>query len=263
MTSAVVPLESPERPPMPARRTLGAYLLEARFECLRALRQPGFAGPLLILPGALYLLFAVVLFGDAIRKETHGAPFVFVGFTVLGIMGPGLFGGGIFVALEREQGGLRLKRALPLPMAAYVVAKAALVVVFAALVVLTMSLVAPFGRAGLSPARLLAVSLIGVAGALPFTALGLLVGSFASGKSAPAFVNLLYLPMLYLSGFLFPLPASIRWIALASPAFYLDQLMLRAAGIPTSVSSLPCAGALLALTLIPGALAVRRLARRG
>ena len=55
--------------------------------------------------------------------------------------------------------------------------------------------------------------------------------SRVSGRVAPARVNLVYLPMIYLSGLFFPMPESIRPIVLVSPAFHLNQLALQAAGI--------------------------------
>ena len=46
-----------------------AYLTEAKYESVRMLRAPAFAIPFLGLPVALYLLFAVLLFGDAFRSD--------------------------------------------------------------------------------------------------------------------------------------------------------------------------------------------------
>jgi len=81
--------------------------------------------------------------------------------------------------------------------------------------------------------------------------------------SAPAIINLLYLAMIYLSDFLIPLPKSIEWIALASPAYYLDQRALSAMGAPSHGAALTHIGLLAAVTLLPAAMAIRRLARVG
>jgi ABC-2 type transport system permease protein len=104
---------------------------------------------------------------------------------------------------------------------------------------------------------------VNTAGALPFCALGFLVGSLASGKAAPAFVNLLYLPMIYLSGIFFPLPKSMHWIALISPAYHLDQLAFAAAGAPSEGTAAIHAMVLACVTLACTMLALRRLARVG
>src|ERR1700744_19031 len=102
---------------MSSRRLWRAYAIEAKYESLRMLRAPAFAGPFLLLPAALFLLFGALLFGPAIAKDPKPALFMFMGFSILGVMGPGIFGFGITVATEREHGLLRLKRALPMPPA--------------------------------------------------------------------------------------------------------------------------------------------------
>jgi ABC-2 type transport system permease protein len=248
---------------MPRMRIFRAYALEAKYESLRMLRAPAFAGPFLLLPVSLYLLFAVLLFGDQIGKDAQSAIYTFTGFSILGVMGPGMFGFGITVAMEREQGLLKLKRALPMPAAASLIAKMMMSMLFVTIVMSTMVAAAPFAHLRLSAGQLLNVSLINIVGALPFCALGFLIGAFSSGKAAPAFVNLLYLPMIYLSGILFPLPKSLYWVALISPAFHLDQLGLASMGVRSfgspAVHVLVLAGATLVFVL----LALRRLQRVG
>jgi hypothetical protein len=113
-----------------------AYAVETRYECLRMLRAPGFAIPFLGLPVLRYLLFAVVLFGAAVRNDPAAGAFLFTGFTVFGVVGPGMFGFGMVLAIEREQGLLRLKRALPSPPAAWLLARMLMAMLFAGLIVL-------------------------------------------------------------------------------------------------------------------------------
>src|SRR5580658_8581016 len=197
MNPALAVSENPDLAPASAMtfgRVLRAYVIEAKYESLRMLRAPAFAAPFLLLPVCLYLLFAVLLFGDAIAKDPKAGLITFMGFSILGAMGPGMFGFGITVAVEREQGLLKLKRALPMPPAASLVAKMLMSMLFVAIIMATMVAAAPLSHLRLSVARLLMLSLVNTAGALPFCALGFLVGSLASGKAAPAFVNLLYLP---------------------------------------------------------------------
>lgn len=244
-------------------RVARAYAMEARFETLRALRQPAFAAPMLLLPAALYLLFTVVLFAKAIQKEPGAPAYMLAGFAVLGMMGPGLFGG-IFVALEREKGALALRRAQPVPMAAYLSGKTFVSLLFGILAMAGMTLAgATLGRVGLGASQYLALTAISVAGSLPFCAIGLFIGSRTSGKTAPAFANLVYLPMIYLSGFLFPLPASMKWVAFLSPASHLDQLALRAVGLPVTGNVTVNVAFLVVTTALFGGLAARRLARKG
>jgi ABC-2 type transport system permease protein len=248
---------------MPARRLFRAYCIEAKYESLRMLRSPGFAGPLLLLPAGLYLLFGALLFGADIAKDPKSALFIFMGFSVMGVMGPGMFGFGITVATEREQGLLQLKRALPMPPAATLLAKMLMSMLFVAIVMASMAAAAPLGHLHLAPGRLLALSLANILGAMPFCALGFFIGTLASAKSAPAFVNLLYLPMIYLSGILFPLPKSVEWIARISPAYHLAQAGNAVVGAPFAGNLAVHFAVLAGVTVVFTAFAVRRLARHG
>jgi ABC-2 type transport system permease protein len=131
---------------------------------------------------------------------------------------------------------------------------------FAMLVTLTVIGAAlAAGKVVVTGGQLVALAAIVVAGALPFCAIGLLIGSWAGGRSAPAFVNLLYLPMIYLSGFLIPLPKSIDAIQYVSPAYHLDRLVLWAIGAPVAGVAVHVA-VLAAVTTVGAAAALRRLA---
>ncbi len=248
---------------MTTSRVFRAYALETKYEFLRMLRTPAFAGPFLIMPVALYLLFAVLLFGSEIAKDPKAAIYIFMGFSVLGVMGPGMFGFGMSVAVEREHGLLKLKRALPVPPAATLIARMLMAMAFVLIVMATMVAAAPLGHLHLSAGKLIGVTLVNLAGALPFCALGFMVGSLASAKSAPAFINLLYLPMIYLSGILFPLPKSLHWFALLSPAYHLDQLGLASMYLPHEGNPAVHILVLTTVTLAFTALAERRLERVG
>jgi ABC-2 type transport system permease protein len=239
-----------------------AYVKEAQYEWRRTLRMPALAVPLLLLPVALYLLFAVLLFGEAVRTTAHGSVYMFSGFAVMGAMAPGVFGFGVLVALEREQGLQALKRALPMPPLAYLSAKLAMAMLSVAVAMLTMILAAiALGHVTLAPLRLLAIAAIAILGALPFCALGLLIGTFTPGKAAPAIANLVYLALIYLSALLIPLPKSVEWLALLSPAFHLDQLMLALARVPHAGGTISHLAVLVAITLACTWLSARRLGR--
>ncbi len=259
---------------MPRRRLLQAYLAEAKYESIRALRAPGFAIPFLLLPIALYTLFGILLAGSMSHGDPTLAKIMFVNWSVFGVMGPGMFGFGLFVAQERDHGLLTLKRALPMPPAAYLLAKMFMTMMFAAIIVVTLIVPAlTLGHVRLGLGQVLAISLIDILGPLPFCAFGLFIGTRASSKSAPAFVNLAYLPMMHLGGLFYPLPRSVQPVEFLSPAFYLDKLALRVAGAPnldqlatgaagpsSHGSPLLYAAVLAAVTRLFGALAIRRLA---
>ncbi|MGA7633340.1 MAG: ABC transporter permease [Terriglobales bacterium] len=259
---------------MPGGRLLGAYFAEAKYECIRALRTPAFAIPFLLLPIALYVLFGILLAGSMSHGDPTFRKIMFVNWSVFGVMGPGMFGFGMIVAQERDHGLLSLKRALPMPPAAYFLAKLFMTMTFAAIIMVTLIVPAlTLGHVRLGLGQILAVSLLDILGSLPFCAVGFFIGTRASSKSAAAFINLAYLPMMHLGGLFYPLPKSIQPVEFLSPAFYLDKLGLWVAGVPnldqlpsgaagpsSHGSPLLCAGALVGVTLLFGVLAIRRLA---
>ena len=123
-----------------------------------------------------------------------------------GVMAVALFGFGVSLAMERGQGWLQVKRASPMPVSAYFLAKLFAAVVFSTVIMLLLLAVGiPFGGVRLPLAT--AAKLVGilVAGSIPFSAMGLAIGYFAKPNSAPAVVNLIYLPMSFCSGLWIPL----------------------------------------------------------
>src|SRR5688572_33363936 len=103
------------------RRAAGAYLAEIRYEFMRVIRNPALGLPIVLVPVALYVLIAVVVAGEAIDKDPNLGVFLFSGFAVLGITMPSLFTIGGTLAIEREMGLLRLRRAQPAPAGSWLV----------------------------------------------------------------------------------------------------------------------------------------------
>jgi ABC-2 type transport system permease protein len=254
--------------PLPFGRLIRAYLLEAKLEMLCALRTPGFALPFIAVPVAIYLLFAVVISGNAGASSEFGpgiANYLFSGFSVLAVIMPGIFSG-VILATDREGNVLRLKRALPLPPGATIVAKVLMSMGIAAIAVtLVVALALYAGKLTISIGQVATIWAVLIVGTIPFAAIGLLIGSLVSSSAAPAYGNLIFLPMIWLSGLFIPLPEFMRkWVALW-PAFHLNQLALGLAGVsqfifvPAGVA----AAVLVGVTVLCGGLAVRRLARVG
>jgi len=255
------------REPLPLARVLRAYLQEARFEVLAALRTPGFALPFIAIPVAIYLLFGVVISGNAGSGELGEGihDYLFVGFAVLAAAMPGVFTG-VTVATEREGNLLKLKRALPLPPGATIVAKVAMAMGVAGIAVTLVVLAALLAaKVTLSPAQLLIVWAVLLVGTIPFCAIGLLLGTFGSASAAPAWGNLVFLPMMWLSGLFIPLPDSLKRWVIVWPTFHLDQLALGLAGVErfTYIPPALAAAVLTGVTVLCGGLAIRRLARVG
>jgi ABC-2 type transport system permease protein len=239
------------------------YALESKHEFLRLLRAPSFAVPTLLFPPMFYLLFAVLFEGRG--GDFHANIYLLATYGAFGVMAPGLFGFGVSVALDRERGWLTLKRALPMPPGAYLASKLAMAMLFAAVIFAILAILATtLGGVRLPASAWPQLLLVDVLGVLPFCAIGLLVGTMVSGQAAPAVINLIYLPMSFLSGLWMPLtilPGVVREIAPLWPAFHLGQLALGAVGEPAVGGVLGHIAALAAVTTLFLFLAWRRLSR--
>ena len=251
---------------MSLARVLRAYLTDAKYEALRMLRAPAFAIPFLVIPVPIYLLFGVVMSGDAISKAPALGNILFIGFSVMAIMGPSLFGVGSTLAPERDAGLTKLKRALPQPAGSHLIAKFLMAMSFALLVMgLMITAGVLCGKTTFTAGQYALLTAILVAGCLPFCALGLCIGAYFSGAAAPGVTNLIYLPMIYLGGLFIPLPPFLQQWVLIWPAFHLQQLVVAAMGVPGYRFEQPLNAAvvLAGVTVLFGALAIRRLARVG
>lgn len=251
---------------MPLGRLIGAYAAETRCELMRMLRDAAFALPILIIPLATYMLFGVAIASDAIEKDPLVADYLFSGFSVMAVSGAALFGVGCTLALERERGLMQLKRAQPAPAGSWLVAKMLVALAIATLAYAPVLIAAVMvGKLTMSAVELAQMSVVLLAGVLPFAALGLLIGALVSGSAAPAYANLVYLPMLWLSGMFFPLPKFLHAQTIVWPAFHLNQAALSVAGIERFVfiPAQLAIGVLAGITVLCGSLAVWRLARKG
>jgi len=250
---------------MSSVRILHCYLKETRYAFAKLMRNPSFWVPTLLFPVLFYLLIGYI-FGAFKSTDPNVPFFMFCGFATMGAMTPGIFGFGITLAIEREQGLFRYKRAVPMPAFASLVASVAMSMVSVVLAVALLALAAlSLDSVDLSIVQIITVTTIMAFGAIPFCAIGLFIGSITSGRAAPAIANLIYLPMIYFSGLFIPLPEGIRAVVMASPAFYLDQLALASIGAKNYMvgSAAAHVGILLGVTVAFLGLAGRRLAREG
>lgn len=210
------------------------YLLEAKSELLKVWRVPAYTLPTLAFPMLFYLFFGVVM----AKKSPQGlqiATYLLATYGTFGVLGASLFGFGVGVAMERGQGWMLFKRATPMPPLAHLAGKLAMCLLFSLLVVAGLfGLGVTVGGVTAPLSTLLRLGAVTVAGALPFGAMGLAIGYWAGPNSAPALVNLIYLPMAIGSGLWFPiqmLPTVMQKIAPVFPAYHLAQLGLGILGL--------------------------------
>jgi len=250
---------------MSSSRLVRCYAKEAKYAFTRLMRNPSFWVPTLLFPVLFYLLIGFI-FGAFKSTDPNVPYFMFCGFATMGAMTPGMFGFGIGLALEREQGLFRYKRAVPMPPFASLFASVAMTMASVVIAVALLAVVAVvLGSVQLTLWQVLSAIAIVAIGSIPFCAIGLFIGSLTSGKAAPAIANVVYLVLLYFSGLFIPLPEGIRSVVMASPAFYLDQLALAGIGAKNFIIVSPFVhvGVLLGITVVFLGLAGRRLAKEG
>jgi ABC-2 type transport system permease protein len=250
---------------MDRARLAGAYLEDMRVEMVKMLRTPGFAVPTIAFPVMFYLLFGVLL--GSMRGNMQMGVYALAAYAVFGTMSPGLFGFGVTLALEREQGLLTFRQALPAPPGAFLLARMAMAMLFVSISTLLLIVVAiTAGKVELTFPQALLLYVTNVLGVMPFAAIGLYLGAISSGNSAPAIINVVYLPMAFLAGLWVPLqflPPVVQQLAPLWPAHHLAQLSLTSVGAPSVGATGTHLAALLGVTVLFFILAMRKLGNRG
>ena len=205
---------------------LKIYWMESKSESLRLFRTPGFYLPTLLFPIMFYVFFGIIFSMNPMTMPTY----LLATYGTFGVIGPALFAFGVGIAVERGQGWFDVKEASPMPASAYIVSRIAVTLIFSLMVVLLLFFMgAVFGGVKLYTSQwlLLAASLL--VGSLPFCAIGLTLGLYLKSNSAPAIVNLIYLPMAFFSGLWVPIslfPDFMQTVASFLPAYHLSQLSL-------------------------------------
>ena len=226
LTSAV----SPRR----FNHNLTVYLKEAKYEFLKYLRIPVYSLSTVLFPVMFYVLFGLLMNRQGTIGQVSVSTYLIASYGTFEVMGASLFANGVGVASERGLGWMQVKRANPMPPFAYFFAKFVASMIFSSIIVLLLLILGiAFGGvhiALLSVLKLLAVLIIG---AIPFCAMGLAIGYFAGPNSAPALVNIIYLPISFASGLWVPLaflPKFLQQFAPVLPPYHLAQLALQTVG---------------------------------
>jgi len=248
---------------MTGARVFAAYLGETKWEFVKMIRNPMFAVPTLFFPVMFYLLFAELLN----HGNPTGAMQILARIGAFGVMAPGLFGFGVALAFEREYGLLQFKQALPMPPGSYLLARMAMAMMFAGIIALLLISLALFvSHVPLTAPMLVQLFFTEILGVLPFCAMGLALGTLVSGQAAPAVINIVYLPMAFLSGTFFPLDVAGRFISGMGPiwpSFHLTQLTLDATGQAHMGAAWSHVVALLGFTVLFFTIALARLSSGG
>jgi ABC-2 type transport system permease protein len=253
---------APQKEIMAWQRVLRAYWIETKYEFLRFIRMPGYAIPTMLMPVFLYVLIGILVVGpQAVLDDPKLPAYLFSAFLVFAVTSPGMYGLGQAFAAERQSGLLTLKRTQPMPPIAYLIAKMLSILIFTTVTIgILITLATSFGHLTLDGMQMLRIFTAGLLGMTAFCAMGLFIGSLVSGTAAPAIVNVLYFPMMYLSGTFFPLSETLAPWAMIWPTFYLDQIFFAITLGESAISESMCTVVLIGLTLLFAGLASRRLA---
>lgn len=235
------------------RHAVRVYRTEARQEFLKLVRIPIFAVSTIALPLMFYVIFGIA-FGGQQAGGVEVTTYLLVTYGAFGVIGAALFGFGVSVAVERGQGWMRLKRVAPMPPLAYFVAKVLMSLAIATIIVLALfALGALLGGVRLGMSEWVTLGLALVVGALPFSAMGLAFGYLVGPNSAPAVLNVAWLPMAFASGLWIPiseLPPLVQSIAPFLPPYHFVQLALGTIGASEGGSPAAHAGAILGFTAL-------------
>jgi ABC-2 type transport system permease protein len=233
--------------------TLRIFRKETKYEFLKLLRAKSFSLSTIGFPVMFYVLFGIAN-RNAFSGNIHIAKYMLGGYACFGLIGAALFGIGVGVASEFVAGWLELKRASPMPASAYLFAKCASAVAFGLIIVSILTTIAvSFGGVSLTSTELIKMLGMSIIGSISFASMGLLLALLVPANAAPAIVNLIYLPMSFLSGLWVPLRFMPHWlqgIAPALPTYHLSQLMLSIFGYQDSMPLATHWNALIGFTLL-------------
>jgi len=238
----------------PLSRTLAIYGKESKYEFLKLLRLPVYSASTILFPVMFYVLFGLMMNRGEGLNTVSVSTYLMATFSTFGVMGASLFAFGAGLAGERALGWLQVKRATPLPPTAYFFAKTVVCMAFSLIIVaalLTLGFL--FGNVHMTVLQTVKLAATLVLGSITFCAMGMAIGYFAGPTSAPAIVNMIYLPLSFASGLWIPmqaLPHFFQKIAPFLPPFHLGQIALSVVGAQTTGSNLMHWEALAAFAVI-------------
>lgn len=162
----------------------------------------------------VFPLIFFFVFSTAFQAERGGViNMVFAMILVIGVLGNGLFGGGIRMVIERDQNILRRFKVAPISPAPILVASLVVGLVSYLPSVLLTFLIAKFYYGMATPQHWPALVLFTIIAIVAFRSIGLIIASVANSMAeSQILTQLLYFPMMFLSGSTFPIAAFPNWL---------------------------------------------------
>jgi ABC-2 type transport system permease protein len=212
----------------PATGTARLLTTQVTMEVRRYRRIPEYFIGVVVLPVILYAMFGLGDAGEILPLGTDVGAMMFVSIGCYGVVSEALFSFGGELATERSKGWLRRLRATPMPMWVYLAGKVALNLVFTLVSLGGMAAVAVVvGHVTFDLSRLIATIAILLTGVIAFSTMGSAIAYWVRPRAVSTIVNLVFLPLSFLSGFFFPLdqlPEVFAEVAQVLPTYHFGQL---------------------------------------
>jgi imidazolonepropionase-like amidohydrolase/ABC-type multidrug transport system permease subunit len=208
-----------------------SYIALIQLDLKLALRQKSVLFFNYMFPLIFFVVFAQALHGDRGNAMTQIVTMVII----IGVLGNGLFGAGMRAVQERESNVLRRYKVTPITPAPILIAATVVGWILFMPLVLFVFCLAHFGYGMPWPERLGSILLFATLGILAFRAIGMILAAVANSmQESQILVQLVYLPMMFLSGATFPTSMFPSWLLIVTqflPATYLvsglEGMMLR------------------------------------
>jgi ABC-2 type transport system permease protein len=202
--------------------------MQARAQVLARLRNPAFSVLSLGMPVMFFALFDAIFGSQPQAPGVSAGKYILVSYATYAVANVMVYNFGIGVANERGRKLDLLQRAMPLPPLVATLAQVLFALVFALAALLILFAYA-FLVGGI---RLPATTWLDLVwrlllGSFPMIGLGMAIGYGTGANTAPALVNVIYLPMAFLSGIFIPfriLPSVIQRIGQVLPTYHYAQL---------------------------------------
>lgn len=188
---------------------MNAFIAQCKWEMLRQVRNRRFLFFSVLLPVAFYFLF-VRITGNP-NMSIDGASwkaYYMMSMATFGVVGGAINGLSSRIAFERTQGWMRLVQTTPLPNWSYFGSKVIAQLVLNVIMILIVFLAGGFGEhVQMTAAQWITCGVGLVVGAVPFIALGILIGFAAGAEASQIIASGVYFIVSILGGLWFPTTA--------------------------------------------------------
>jgi imidazolonepropionase-like amidohydrolase/ABC-type multidrug transport system permease subunit len=188
---------------------MAAYLAYIRMTLRLTMREKSVLFFNYVFPLIFFFVFSI-----AFQAERGGMiNMIFAMILVIGVLGNGLFGGGIRMVIEREANILRRFKVAPISPAPILIASLAVGLVSYLPSVLLTFLISKYYYGMATPEHWLSLTAFVIIAIVAFRSIGLIIASVANSMGeSQILTQLLYFPMMFLSGATFPTAAFPDWL---------------------------------------------------